>query len=1389
MLKLFKKSFTVSYQILFLKLLLLCTTTSGFNYAEPPDSPEELNRRGQVEAISCELGSGSSCTSVSGCRSGQTGPLNAPYVSLLQNILANCTVDDIEDSSLPSSAKTGNGKIRITSSNKDDCLNIRINVGSTDNPSVSFWIYTESPQPRACNLFRVGGAQVAISSSQTITVNTTQNAAIYGLVKSKQWIHVYIRSESPTKSSVFINGKYYAAADNTGFPKDPSTIMLNIECDDLSMVDFRFYRQYLLNRDIEKEIFEGSSLTNTPISFPACRCPLSYPVLVMRDSDPSGVFCEAVKPGSMVPRLTNKNVDSLRDGNTSTYWEGSAGSQTVTFTFDQVFMIDSVALSFMSSGRSNSVKIGLFVNDTEKNTNSTSVSSDSVKWDVRTNSPSGNSTRSEVEEMVANKIEIILSSTSNIEISEINIMGRCYCNGNSENSLGSCNITGKNFMCSCQTNRGIKGDSCEQCISNRYRGEEDFGCEIDCGCSSKGTKSGKLQECEQVGGQCICKSTVEGRACDTCKPLYWKLEESNPSGCTDCNCGPGGRECNKATGSCTCKQNVEEMISGRCEKCNFGFYGVNLADGCKECNCHTSGVNVRNCSDPGGVCTCKEKVQGLKCDECMDKYYNLSLTNSEGCSPCQCNKVGSQSEICDKGQGGMCRCHGNASLTNKRNCDPIFESLRLIPDFGPISGNTTVTVRGRLFGNGSVVVPIVVIGENEILTLNTVSDVSLTFTTRRRDSVGKVTVTLQWPNVYEVGTSKDFIKKFQFEYRPDPVVKPDLAQSLKAFKRGGCKIPIRGTNLDSVSQPVLIVYSESGVKLKTEQCSVSSSTEILCNSPSGYSPGTVLRFGVGLDGTTMYEANSTFSNAQINIVTDPVPTREVDENQEYRPVFKVELQIEGQEFTSGCADSDFRVELKGASSSYPCVITSRGRNLIKCEPDIGFPGVDEEVDMMLYIGGHEYNIQRVTLYQFWSTWQFILIAVGGSIFLLLVILLPIILCCLCRNKKVETISNENGLLTNDQSGVTVTPLDNFDSIGLLDSQNRPRARPNSYEGVQLEKECWDSFIHKVNQSVRKMLNASHMEKSDVVVGTRCIKKGSEIRIVDGNFAQGTGKPYAGRPAMIKTLVNSYSNFENDLLPDWVNTGLQECLRFRDAFDENILQIKGIATDKDRFYITYPGFKRSLKDYLSDKNNDLTDALLLDKCVQILEAVQFLHNIDIVHKDLAARNCVVCDDDRIMVTDAAFSWNLYPEEYMYDNRRESYLPFWMEKFRELVRGGISVLQIFRCLIIQWSFGVLIWEIMSSCLYLPFHEITEDAKIQNHVEAGYILGKPEKATNALYNEVMLRCWDKQSSHRLKVSEIGDKFDQILNPNSDDPSELYVNNTNELMSDNIYTNYAFH
>ena len=50
--------------------------------------------------------------------------------------------------------------------------------------------------------------------------------------------------------------------------------------------------------------------------------------------------------------------------------------------------------------------------------------------------------------------------------------------------------------------------------------------------------------------------------------------------------------------------------------------------------------------------SCRSGVQGDKCTECMDGYKNFS---SSGCSPCNCDRNGSLSEVCNK-SSHQCPC-------------------------------------------------------------------------------------------------------------------------------------------------------------------------------------------------------------------------------------------------------------------------------------------------------------------------------------------------------------------------------------------------------------------------------------------------------------------------------------------------------------------------------------------------------------------------------------------------------------------------------------------------------------------------------------------------------------------------------------------------------------
>lgn len=93
------------------------------------------------------------------------------------------------------------------------------------------------------------------------------------------------------------------------------------------------------SREIYSGIFGGTDLSELPISFPACRCPQTHPLLGWDTVDPSGVFCKDLTDRENITRLSDGMVDNLRDDNTTSVWTGSDSTPTVNFTFDQVFMV------------------------------------------------------------------------------------------------------------------------------------------------------------------------------------------------------------------------------------------------------------------------------------------------------------------------------------------------------------------------------------------------------------------------------------------------------------------------------------------------------------------------------------------------------------------------------------------------------------------------------------------------------------------------------------------------------------------------------------------------------------------------------------------------------------------------------------------------------------------------------------------------------------------------------------------------------------------------------------------------------------------------------------------------------------------------------------------
>jgi laminin, alpha 3/5 len=196
------------------------------------------------------------------------------------------------------------------------------------------------------------------------------------------------------------------------------------------------------------------------------------------------------------------------------------------------------------------------------------------------------------------------------------------CNCDTSGSVGiSCNADGQ---CNCLNS--FDGKTCNSCKESFYNYPL---CE-SCDCNPAGVIA-KFAGCGSVpaGELCQCKERVQGRICDQCRPLYWNLNASNPDGCEECDCFTDGTigtldTCEIKSGQCSCKQNVQGRRCNECTDGTFDLFGASLY-GCKPCDCDIGGAASGICHKNTGECRCHPRITGRDCTRPLQLHYFPTL--------------------------------------------------------------------------------------------------------------------------------------------------------------------------------------------------------------------------------------------------------------------------------------------------------------------------------------------------------------------------------------------------------------------------------------------------------------------------------------------------------------------------------------------------------------------------------------------------------------------------------------------------------------------------------------------------------------------------------------------------------------------------------------------
>ncbi|XP_042709351.2 tyrosine-protein kinase RYK isoform X5 [Chrysemys picta bellii] len=214
--------------------------------------------------------------------------------------------------------------------------------------------------------------------------------------------------------------------------------------------------------------------------------------------------------------------------------------------------------------------------------------------------------------------------------------------------------------------------------------------------------------------------------------------------------------------------------------------------------------------------------------------------------------------------------------------------------------------------------------------------------------------------------------------------------------------------------------------------------------------------------------------------------------------------------------------------------------------------------------------------------------------------------------------------------------------------------------------------------------------------------------------------------------------------------LTESCKLRGLHHRNLLPITHVSIeDGEKPMVLLPFmnwgnlklFLRQCKLVEANNPQAISQQDLVHMAIQIACGMSYLARREVIHKDLAARNCVIDDALQVKITDNALSRDLFPMDYHCLGDNENRPVRWMA-LESLVNNEFSSASD------VWAFGVTLWELMTLG-QTPYVDI-DPFEMAAYLKDGYRIAQPINCPDELF-AVMACCWALDPEERPKFQQL--------------------------------------